>query len=154
MPALCFGTFGEPLSVLNPILLNLPSPGIDDVHVRMRLRPVNPSDLYQIRGRYGRLPELPAIAGLEGMGVVEAVGSGARGITVGQRIVFREIHGTWADVVVTHEPALIPVPDDVPDEAAAQAIVNPLTAYAMIQDLAPPEGSWILLTAAGSAVGR
>jgi threonine dehydrogenase-like Zn-dependent dehydrogenase len=42
--------------------------------VRVLLSPVNASDLHMVRGRYGYQPELPASPGIEGVGIVEAVG--------------------------------------------------------------------------------
>lgn len=154
MLQLRYETFGEPLDVLAPVEAPLPEPGPGEVRVRMRLRPVNPSDLYQIRGKYGRLPELPAVAGLEGLGTVEALGEGVADLALGQRVVFREVQGTWAEALIHPAEGLIPVPEGVPDEAAAQVMVNPLTAWAMIQDLNVPAGAWVVQTAAGSAVGR
>lgn len=154
MQSLTFQTFGEPNDVLCLMDQPLPEPGPGQVRVRLRLRPMNPSDLFQIRGKYGRLPELPAVAGLEGLGEVEALGDGVTGLALGQRVVFRETQGTWAEATVVPASALLPVPDGVPDEAAAQVMVNPLTAWGMIEDLNPPQGAWVIQTAAGSAVGR
>lgn len=51
--------------------------------------PVNPADVFSLMGVYpGFAPgSLPAVPGLEGMGVVEAVGEGATKLRVGQRVV-------------------------------------------------------------------
>lgn len=51
--------------------------------------PVNPADVFSLMGVYpGFTPaSLPAVPGLEGMGVVEAVGEGATKLRVGQRVV-------------------------------------------------------------------
>ncbi len=154
MQALCFDTFGEPSDVLQLRQAPLPEPGPGQVRVDLRLRPVNPSDLYQIRGKYGRLPGLPAVAGLEGLGVIAALGAGVSGGRVGQRVVFRDVQGTWSESLVVGTERVIPVPEAVPDAAAAQVMVNPLTAYAMVREVAPPEGAWVIVTAAGSAVAR
>lgn len=155
MKALCFEQYGEPLDVLALRELPTPEPGPGEARVRMLLRPMNPSDLFQVRGKYGRLPKsFPATGGLEGVGVVEALGEGVTAPAVGTRVIFREVQGTWAEALVFPAAQLIPVPDTVPLEAAAQAMVNPLTAFAMVEDLTPPTGSWVIQTAAGSAVGR
>lgn len=154
MHELRFDTFGEPLNVLRCVPAAASDPGPGEARVAMRLRPVNPSDLYQIRGKYGRIPALPAVAGLEGLGTVEALGPNVTNLSVGQRVVFREVQGTWAEQITVPASLLIPVPADVPDTAAAQVMVNPLTAMAMVREVAPPEGSWVVVTAAGSAVAR
>jgi NADPH:quinone reductase-like Zn-dependent oxidoreductase len=49
---------------------------------------------------------------------------------------------------------LFPVPDNVSDEAAAQAFINPATAYALLDKLNAPKGEYIIQTAAASAFGR
>ncbi len=154
MRTLQFDSFGEPLDVVSLAKVPLPDPGPGQVRVRMSLCPVNPSDLYQIRGRYGRLPDLPAVPGLEGVGRVEALGPEVPAQWMGQRVVFREIQGTWAECLMAPTHALVSVPDQIPEEAAAQAMVNPLTALVMVEELNPAPGDWVLITAPGSAVAH
>lgn len=48
----------------------------------------------------------------------------------------------------------MPLPDAVPDDAAAQAYINPVTAYQLIEELHLPADSWLLQSAASSAVGK
>ena len=154
MRSLQFHQFGEPHEVLGLAENPLPEPAPGTLRVRMSLRPINPSDLFQIRGRYGRLPELPATAGLEGLGTVDAVGSEVPDHWLGQKVVFREAQGTWGEWMVTEPSNCLGVPVGVPDEAAAQAMVNPLTALAIVEELAPGPSDWILLTAPTSAVAH
>jgi NADPH:quinone reductase-like Zn-dependent oxidoreductase len=109
----------------------------------------------QVKGVYGRKPALPAIAGLEGLGLVDAVGKGVSGFAIGQRVVPLGVQGTWADYVVTTADNLVAIPDGLSDEAAAQVIVNPLTAWIMaVEELQLGPGDWLVQTAAGSVVGR
>jgi NADPH2:quinone reductase len=154
MLALRFENFGKPSDVLHLSQEEPPelAPGL--VRVDVKLRPINPSDLFQIRGKYGYLPELPAIPGMEGLGIVNAVSPGVEGLSHGQRVVFLNTQGTWAETVTVPSSALVPVPEGIADEAAAQVIVNPLTAYAMVKELSIPDGAWVVLTAATSAVGH
>src|SRR5215472_19320201 len=88
MKALIFGETGEPSGVLK--LAEIPTPHLapGEALVRVLLSPIHPSDLHMVRGRYGYQPELPASPGIEGVGIVEAVGSGVQGPTVGTRVVF------------------------------------------------------------------
>ncbi|MDX6556703.1 MAG: hypothetical protein QOD86_2898 [Miltoncostaeaceae bacterium] len=154
--AVRFATFGEPSDVLTVEAVPIPAPGPGRVLLRMRARPVNPSDLSLVRGRYGELPPLPATPGLEGLGVVEALGDGVEGVAIGARVVpLSAAPGTWAEHLVAPAAALVPVPDAVPDEAAAQLVVNPLTAWVLIEEeLAVRPGEWLLQNAAGSTLGR
>ncbi|HEX3313276.1 MAG TPA: alcohol dehydrogenase catalytic domain-containing protein, partial [Gemmataceae bacterium] len=71
MRALVLDRFGPPEEVLH--LRDVPAPvsGAGTALVRMKLAPINPSDLMTVRGIYGRLPSLPATPGFEGCGVVE-----------------------------------------------------------------------------------
>ena len=69
------------------------------------------------------------------------------------RVSFTSI-GTWSEYAIANHRGLIPVPDAMPDDVAAQLFVNPFTAYAMVQDSGVPEGGWLMLTAAGSAFGK
>ncbi len=155
MRALQFEMAGDPKDVLRLRQLPVPAPGTGEVRLAMKLRPVNPSDVLQVKGVYGRKPPLPAIAGLEGLGLVDAVGQGVTGFSIGQRVVPLGVQGTWADYVVTTADNLIAIPDGLTDEAAAQVIVNPLTAWIMaVEELKLGPGDWLVQTAAGSVVGR
>lgn len=155
MRALQFEQTGDPKEVLRMRQLPVPEPGPGEVRLAMRLRPINPSDVLQVRGVYGRRPPLPAIAGLEGLSLVDALGQGVSGFSIGQRVVPLGLQGSWADYVVTTVDNLVPIPDGLSDEAAAQVIVNPLTAWIMaVEELKLGAGDWLVQTAAGSVVGR
>jgi NADPH:quinone reductase-like Zn-dependent oxidoreductase len=160
MRALMFERYGEPAEVLQLRDVPEPAPGRGQVRVRMRASPINPSDVMVVRGRYGRLPTLPAVAGFEGVGVIDAVGSGwlakLRGLKPGRRVAVLNGHGgNWQEAVVISARQVVPVPDDLPDEQVASFFVNPATALAMTrQVLRVPRGAWLLQTAAGSALGR
>jgi len=132
-----------------------PRPGENQVLVRLRARSINPSDLLTVRGLYGSLPKLPATPGLEGMGEVAAVGDGVKHLRPGQRVIPLGGQGTWQEYILAESTRLIPVPDSVSDQTAAQFVVNPLTAWIMtIEELALKPGEWLLQTAAGSTLGR
>jgi NADPH:quinone reductase-like Zn-dependent oxidoreductase len=155
MRALRFEAFGEPVQVLSFQDVPDPQPGPGEVRLRMSLRPINPSDLLQVKGVYGRRPDLPATAGLEGLGTVDALGAGVEGFELGQRAVPLGAQGTWAELLVTPAENLVPIPAGLSDESACQVIVNPLTAWLMcLVDLKLGPGDWLVQTASGSAVGR
>src|SRR5262249_27139380 len=128
--------------------------------VRMRLSPINPSDLLTVRGEYGKRPALPTTPGFEGAGVVDAAGPGLlrhlRGLKPGRRVaVLSGAGGAWGEYAVVPARELVPLPDDLPDEQAAMFFVNPVTAVVMTRYvLRVPPGEWLLQTAAGSALGR
>ncbi|HYE95180.1 MAG TPA: zinc-dependent alcohol dehydrogenase family protein [Rubricoccaceae bacterium] len=155
MRAVRFHRFGRPEEVLQLDDLPAPEPSPGQVRVRLTHRPINPADLLVVRGRYGTLPDLPAAGGAEGVGVVEALGEGVEGLAVGQRVVPLAAGPTWQEGLLARPDDLLPVPDGVPDESAAQLFVNPLTAWLLLA--AVPglrKGDTIMQTAGASAVGR
>lgn len=157
MKAIVFEQFGEPAEVLQVRELPTPQPGPGEVRVRMIAAPVNPSDLMVVRGRYGRLPTLPATPGFEGVGVVEEVGSGwLAKLRKGKRVaVLHGKGGSWAEQAVLPARQVVPVWPDVPDEQAASWFVNPATVLVMVRwVLKVPKGEWLLQTAAAGALGQ
>ena len=155
MQSVRFYEFGNPAEVLRVEDVPQPEPGENQVLVRLRARSINPSDLATVRGLYGSLPKLPATPGLEGMGEVAAVCDGVRHLRPGQRVIPLGVQGTWQEYILAASAQLIPVPDGVSDQTAAQFVVNPLTAWIMtIEELALKPGEWLLQTAAGSTLGR
>ncbi len=48
----------------------------------------------------------------------------------------------------------MPVPEGIPDEAAAQFLTNPVSVVAMLEELQIPKGEWVIQSAAGSTLGR
>ncbi len=150
-----FSAFGEPAEVLR--VTEVPEPDVPAGKVRIRLthRPINPSDMSTVRGLYGRLPKLPGTPGLEGMGVIDALGEGVSKWQVGQRVVPLGIPGTWQEMIIAGATAVLPVPKEVSDQTAAQFVVNPVTAWVMLTaELGLEAGDWVLQTAAGSTLGR
>lgn len=160
MKAIVFDRFGEPREVLQVRDVAMPQPAAGEVRVKMRMSPINPSDLMSTRGQYGRLPALPATPGFEGVGAIDAVGSGwlakIRGLKPGRRVaVLNGRGGNWQEYVTLSARNVVPVPDDLPDDQVAAFFVNPATAIVMTQHvLQVARGSWLMQTAAGSALGR
>jgi NADPH:quinone reductase-like Zn-dependent oxidoreductase len=155
MQSVRFHEFGNPAEVLRVEDVPRPEPGAGQVLVRMRARPINPSDLLTVRGLYGALPVPPATPGLEGTGEVAELGEGVTHLRAGQRVIPLGVAGTWQEFIVAPAAQLIPVPDRVNDRTAAQFVVNPLTAWIMtVEELDLQPGEWLLQTAAGSTLGR
>lgn len=146
--------FGEPAEVLAPGESAVPEPGRGEVRVRMRLAPIHNHDLFTVRGQYGWKPTLPAIGGSEGCGVIDAVGEGVEGFAPGQRVTAASGRGTWAEYFVADARMLVPVPDAMPDELAAQLVAMPLSALMLLDTLAVEPGQWIVQNAANGAVGK
>ena len=154
MYALRYDRFGSPSDVLRYAEVPPRPIAAGEVRLRMTHRPINPADLLEVRGRYGVRPELPAVAGHEGVGIVEAVGDGVTGWAEGDRAVPLAAGPTWQTHLTTTPDRLFRAPDAVPDAAAAQLFVNPVTAALLLDLVGAPAGSWLLCTAANAAVAR
>ncbi|WP_353827675.1 zinc-binding dehydrogenase [Agromyces sp. SYSU T0242] len=154
MRALIHSTFGEPGTVLEVQEHPLPEPGPGQARVRTLLTTIHNHDLLTVSGDYGFTPELPARAGTEAVGIVDAVGADVANVEVGQRVVTGGTFGVWAEYFVADAAGLIPVPEGVTDEAAAQLVSMPFSAVSLIHSLDLSEGDWIVQNAANGAVGR
>src|ERR1700759_4390624 len=155
MKALIFRETGEPKRGLE--LAEIPPPPLTqgEALVRVLLSPINASDLHMVRGRYGYQPELPASPGIEGVGIVEAVGPRVQGPPVGTRVLLIDTWNTWREQIVCPAEKLVPVPAGLDDSAAATSYINPLTAWALSRSAHNlKEGDWLLQTTAASSVGK
>ena len=152
MRAVYFERFGEPASVLSVQERDRPYPEPGEVVVRVHARPINPSDLLPIRGVYRHRTRLPGIPGYEGVGVVTAAADDVDELSVGTRVLPLRGGGTWQEYVRVPAAWCVRVPSDIPDEAACQLYVNPLTAWLVLTDvLHLRPGDVVAANAGGSA---
>jgi NADPH:quinone reductase-like Zn-dependent oxidoreductase len=154
MRALIHSRFGEAEEVLAVEERPVPEPGAGQVRLRIVLSPIHNHDLWTVRGTYGFKPELPAASGTEALGIVDALGEGVEHLTVGQRVATGGTFGAWAEYIVANAAGLIPVPDALSDESAAQLVSMPFSTISLLQFLDVNEGDWIVQNAANGAVGR
>jgi len=151
--AIRYHEHGDPLEVLRLETYERTEPGEGEVRVRLLAAAINPSDYGIINGSYGHLRELPAVAGREGVGEVEAIGPGVESVRIGTRVRFADT-GAWQETACMHADDLFEVPADIPVDQAAVSWINPPTAYCLLKkliDLKP--GSWVVQNAGNSAVG-
>ena len=154
MRAVTHDTFGDPAEVLRQSDRPIPQPGPRQVRLKVILSPVHNHDLSTVRGQYGYRPELPAIGGTEAVGIIDAVGEGLDAGMAGRRVAVGGIHGSWAEYVLASATGLVPVPDTIPDESAAQLVAMPFSAITLLDHLDVSSGDWIIQNAANGAVGR
>ncbi|MCU0340162.1 MAG: zinc-dependent alcohol dehydrogenase family protein [Spirosomaceae bacterium] len=152
MKRIVFQNPGKPADILHVEEVEIPTPGPDEVLVKVIASPINPSDVMFVQNLYGIRPQLPSGAGFEGMGTIAKVGENVK-MTIGSRVSFTGI-GAWGEYVLTNHRTLIPVPDAMPDNVAAQLFVNPFTAVAMVEESGVKEGEWLMITACASALGK
>ncbi|MGH8216271.1 MAG: NADP-dependent oxidoreductase [Rhodanobacteraceae bacterium] len=134
-----------------------PTTGPDQVLVRVKAAGINGLD-WKVREGYVRdaYPlELPAVLGVELAGVVEAVGSNARRLRVGDRVMGPLGGlGAYADLVAVNEANLCLVSDELDDVAAAALPVASLAAWQSLYFAGPVRrGQRVLIHGAAGGVG-
>lgn len=131
---------GEPAEVLTlEAFSNAPSLVSGAALVRVSAAPVHPGDLLGVSASpaFGAAPFIPRggrVPGVEGVGVVEALAADidpSHRIQVGTRVAFFPVNGAWSSRIAAPVQSLIPVPDKVSDEVAAQMLVNTDVAKAL-----------------------
>ena len=97
----------------------LPQPKAGEALVRHGAVGLNYIDVYFRTGLY-KVPTLPAVLGMEGAGVVEAIGEGVTEVAVGDRVAYAMGPiGAYAEARVVKADVLVKLPDGVADEQAA-----------------------------------
>lgn len=154
MRSLIHDSFGEPEDVLRLTEENIPEPSEGQVRIRVTLSPIHNHDIWTIRGTYGFVPDLPAHAGTEVLGTVDALGPGVSGLVAGQRVVSGTSFGTWSEYALIDAAGAIPVPDQLSDDSASQLVSMPFSAISLLDFLDLHEGDWLIQNSANGAVGR
>jgi len=132
-----------------------PSPGPEDVVVRVRATALNRADILQRRGLYpqpGPKPEFE-VPGLEFAGEVAAIGARVTGFAVGARVMGLLAGGGYAEQVVVHERLASRIPDALSFEDAAAVPEAFITAHDALTQCSLVCGETVLVHAAGSGVG-
>jgi NADPH:quinone reductase-like Zn-dependent oxidoreductase len=136
----------------------VPRPRKNEVLVEVAAAAVNPTDLALLIGRRSHEGPLPRVPGAEGSGTVVASGGGALArALVGRRVAFGVPpgqDGSWAQYAVVPMTNCLVLPKGVDDEHGSMSLVNPVTAWVLL-DIAQRRGSKaVVSTAAAGALGR
>src|SRR5688500_17990587 len=127
-------------------------PGVGQARVRHKAIGVNFVDTYQRSGLYPM--QLPAVAGNEGAGVVEAVGAGVTTVKAGDRVTYTGLAGSYCEVRVVPADRLVKLPDGVSEEQAASMTLKGMTVqYLIHRTYAVKSGDTVLWHAAAGGVG-
>ncbi|NVE93395.1 NADPH:quinone oxidoreductase family protein [Altererythrobacter lutimaris] len=134
--------------------VDVPSPGKGEVLVDVKACAINFPDTLIIRDLYQFKPERPFAPGGELAGVVEAIGEGVEGYSVGDRVMAGIGHGGLAEKVVVPAGRMFPVPDGVPFEKAASLLMTYGTTIHGLKDRGHiKEGDVVLVLGAAGGVG-
>jgi NADPH2:quinone reductase len=129
-----------------------PEPAPGHLVVTLEAAGVNFRDVYERNGTYPTTP--PFRAGVEGAGVVDAIGPGVPGFAVGDRVVWSAAQGSYAEQVLVPAAAAVTVPGAVTGEVAAAVFLQGLTAHYLATSTFPvAAGDTVVVHAAAGGVG-
>lgn len=135
----------------------VPQPG--EALVRQSVAGLNFIDIYVRSGLYAKshtyAQTLPTIIGMEGAGVVEAVGEGVDDLRPGDRVAYCLELGSYAEYAAVPAWKLVPVPDDIGLDTGAALMLQGSTAHYLTHSLFPLQaGQTCLLHAGAGGVGQ
>ena len=127
-------------------------PGPGQAKIRQEAAGLNFIDVYHRTGLYPQL--LPFTPGVEGAGIVEAVGPDVTDVTIGDRVAYAGPVGGYAEVRLIDADRLVKLPDAIPSEQAAAAMLQGMTVHMLLRRVYPVKaGDTILIHAAAGGVG-
>ncbi len=129
-------------------------PGPGEILVEVAAAGVNFIDIYQREGIGNYRRETPFVLGGEGAGTVTAVGEGVTGLSVGDRVAWAMVGGSYAEQVLLPASRAVPVPAEVSLDLAAAVILQGLTAHYLVSSTYPVhDGDVAVVHAAAGGVG-
>lgn len=153
MKAVVCETFGPP-SDLVIRELPIPEPGPGELRVKVRSAGVIFPDALIVQGKYQVKPVLPFIPGSEFAGVVDALGAGVDGFSVGDAVMAIGYHGGFAEFAIAEARRVWKMPEGMSFGEGAGFVTNYATSYhALKQRAALRPGETILVLGAAGGVG-
>jgi NADPH:quinone reductase len=140
--------------VLRWIDVALPKPGPGQVLLRNKAVGLNYIDIYYRAGAY-KLPGYPSAIGLEGAGVIEAIGPGVKEFKPGDRVAYCQGPlGAYAEARVMPAEKLVALPKRIDFKTAAAVMLKGMTTqYLLRRTYRVKKGDTILIHAAAGGVG-
>ena len=139
-------------------LVDLPvgEPGPGQIRIRHQACGLNFIDVYQRTGLYQN--PLPLLLGMEGAGIVEAVGEGVAHLKVGDRAAYASNPpGSYSEARVMPAKTVVRLPDGISFDTGAAMMLKGLTAQYLLKRTLPVEGlqagDHVLFHAAAGGVG-
>ncbi len=161
MKAIVQERFGPP-DVLQFVDTDQPEIGPDDVLVRVHAAALNPYDWHMVRGDpyvarlmgvVGLTKPKPPVVGVDGAGIVEAVGANVRGLRPGDEVLGR-FEGSFAEYARAEADLVVPKPARLTFEQAAAVTMAGQTALRAIRDVGEVRaGHRVLINGAAGGVG-
>ena len=129
------------------------APGKEEILIDVVACSINPADILLIEGNYASTPQTPCSLGIEGTGIVSAVGSGVISLKVGDKVMSLG-RTNWVQRIRDKSESFIRLPAEIDLAQAAMLKVNAATAYLMLRSyVSLTTGDWVIQDAANSGVG-
>ena len=153
--AIQISAFGGP-EQLQLVDLRVGEPGPGEIRIRHQACGLNYIDVYQRTGLYAN--PLPLTLGMEGAGIVEAVGEGVTHLHVGDRAAYAsQPPGSYCEVRVMPAKCVCKLPDAIDFDTGAAMMLKGLTAQYLLKKTLPQgglnKGDFVLFHAAAGGVG-
>jgi NADPH:quinone reductase-like Zn-dependent oxidoreductase len=131
-----------------------PQPDADQVLIRLKAAGVNPADWKMRAGMYKQFMQLqfPWMPGLEGAGIIEAVGANVTSFKKGEEV-YGIVTGGYAEYALAKANEIQPKPAGLTFEEAAALPVGVLTAWGAIEAAQVESGQRVLVHGAAGGVG-
>jgi len=130
----------------------VPEPQAGEARVKIEAIGVNFIDIYQRTGLYPL--KTPFTLGMEGAGVVDAIGENVTEVEKGERVAYAMILGSYAEYALVPAAKLVPRPADVDSQSAAALMLQGMTAhYLTHSSYALKDGETALVHAAAGGTG-
>lgn len=138
--------------------MEIGAPGKGEVRIKVEALGLNRSEAMFRAGRYPVKAQLPTFIGYEGVGIIEAIGDGVEGYSIGQRVCVLPMfqlgqYGLWAEQAIVPAFCLLPCPDFLSPVEAASVWMQFMTAFAIIEVAEIGIGDPVIIRAASSSVG-
>ena len=132
--------------------IELAAPGPGQVRLAHTAIGINYIDIYHRSGLYPQ--PLPFIPGVEGVGVVQAIGPRVSGLEPGARVAYALLPGSYAEARVAPADRLIALPAHIADDVAAGLMLRGMTVECLVERCYPVRsGDWVVWHAAAGGTG-
>lgn len=151
MKAIRVLNYGSP-EVLSYEDIAIPEPKAGEARLKIAAIGVNFIDIYQRTGLYPL--QAPFTLGMEGAGVVDAIGEDVTEVTVGDRVAYAMVLGSYAEYAIVPAAKLAPLPANVDAKSAAALMLQGMTAHYLTHSTYQlKKGDTALIHAAAGGVG-
>jgi len=129
------------------------TPAAGQARIRQTAIGLNFIDVYFRTGLY-KAPSLPFTPGQEGAGIVDAVGPGVTDLSVGDRVAYAGVSGSYAETRLIAADRLVRLPSGIDDRTAAAMMLKGMTAeFLLLRCVRAARGDTVLFHAAAGGVG-